>query len=999
MLLAELYTAVPGNRYPLEAAAVLLQASAAVSRLGLLSALLSERAALYCIQAGQFRKYSFHHVLAGNKFYAVGNRAMRHAMVCYACVLLLHESGNWSGVKSKLFRILADELKVAGDAGSRRAVLFMLRVVNFLTQDSCTLSPLALADSVSVLYELLEGKYLRDAEIMKEWKHLKTRQILLGDIPVAALTDNTEATQQQDTRDLMKISDGSTMEVLGDSVEVVSKNGAAKAASIVHDIPVPTFVLSSVCFLEPVNGYLVTKPFERTATDNEERSRSFTIMEQEWTKSFLAGTSKMTFAECWVKMEETLASSLNSRKQFVARKNLVVPLGESVTLRAELSNKFPIELLMNNLKLVLNDTAVFDVKSVDLILQGCESRVITLMATPRRVGSFEVVGATWLLSNSLQISQPLSRLGPLLQKTLSQRINGLRGKDESLTFDVVAEHPNLRVTVDGIKSEIIQGELTRISLSLHNEGIIAAGGIVIKSSLPCVIFEEEGISDFLNGTSTWDPTITGKAFSALNGSSTVFELPPQCIIPPGTELKFYGWMKLETLYEHNLSFNVSYYAVRLSGSLDPLGPSGLVRTSKISSHIIVKPSVSFRVACHLSLSKEEKVIQLEMSSLLSSSPTVIMPSPTDSALSGNALTSKWDWELADNDVRIECIWMLGAAKACEEVAIRIASTEDVTSNLLGAYGMRTMNSPRLSVGETFCTGVAVEVIKPNCKGVNHIGADGLIDSKNIFWGANSQPEVVQEWRKVINRFLGLSDANLRFQVALEAARDKLRRETESMVDAHPRSIAQVRKDNQGKEGKSNQSESSVALGQLKINDIQAISDQGVLAGEVIFAIGWVANCGGLLKRGIHVTDALPVFDAVPSRLSTVASEFLQVQVQHEPTMKLRRGANIIVPVCLVLTSTASASLSVDIEAQDTFLLKRNNNTASSQAGSVPPSSQSGPAGPAFPGNDLFSPNVPVKGIRWEGKLKHKNVIVPPFGSVALKFMGAVSRPGVYDLKK
>lgn len=1000
VLLSELYTAVPGCRYPLEAAAVLLQASAAVSRLSLLSALLSERAALFCIQAGQFRKYSFHHVLAGNKFYAVGNRAMRHAMVCYACVLLLHESGNWTGVKSKLYRILADELKSAGESGSRRAVLFMLRVVNFLTQDSGTLNPLALADSVSVLYELLEGKYLGDVEIMKEWKLLKTRQILLGAIPVsdrASKNDPEDAVNLKKTMDLMKIE---SSDALVDSTD--SSEAAVRTVAVVHDIPVPTIVLPTVCFLEPVNGSALTRPFEKIASDEEERVRSFSTMEQDWVKSYLAGCSKLSFVETWVKMEETLASSMSSRKIFLARKNLIVPLGESVVLRAELSNRFPVELLMNKLQLVLSDNSVFDVESADVALQGCENRVITLTATPGRIGIFQVIGATWYLSNSLQISQPLERLGPKLQKTLSQRINGIRGEDDSLSFEVVPEHPNLRVEISGIKNEIIQGELTRISLSLLNEGAVAAGNIVVKLSLPCIIFEEEGIRDFIGGNSSgWDPCDTGKAFPALSGSSTIVRLPDECVIPPGTELKFYGWMKMDTTGRHNLSVTASYYAVRLSGVLEPLRPS-LIRTSTSTFKIAVKPSVSFKVACHTSLGKEEKMIQLEMSSFLSTSTQASDASASDKSLIGNALTSKWDWELTDNDVRVECIWILGGAKTCEKVASVAYAIDDTSSNIIDARCARTMNSPRLGAGETYCTGIAVEVIRQNEAGVSHIGGDGNIESKNLFWDANSQPEVVQEWKKVMDRFLCLSDANFRFQSALEIAREKFRQEAESLADAQPRSIASVRKGNQENKSCGAATVESVAaeFSPLTNTDVQGISDQGVQAGEVIIAIGWVAICGGLLKRGLHITDALPVLDAVASRPSVIASDFLQVQLQHDHkgTMTLPKGTNVIISVRLILSSTASRDLSVDVEAVDTFLLKRGNNTSTNQiSGSGGQQALGGSA--AFTGNDLFSPNVPVKGIRWEGKLRHKKLLLPAFGKTTLIFMAAISRPGVYDLKK
>ena len=157
--------------------------------------------------------------------------------------------------------------------------------------------------------------------------------------------------------------------------------------------------------------------------------------------------------------------------------------------------------------------------------------------------------------------------------------------------------------------------------------------------------------------------------------------------------------------------------------------------------------------------------------------------------------------------------------------------------------------------------------------------------------------------------------------------------------------------------------------------------------------------GGILKRGIHVTDALPVLDAVPSRPSAVASDFLQVQILQDRTerINLRKGETAIIPVSLVLVSTCSTALSVDVEALDTFALKRYNTTSANSSGAVQQGSSVNTGTTAS--SELFSPNVPLKGVRWEGKLRHKNILLDAFGTITLKFIASVSRPGVFDLKK
>ena len=1006
VILAELYTAVLSNRNPLEAAAVLLQASAAVSRLNLLSALLSERAALFCIQAGQFRKYSFHHVLAGNKYYAVGNRAMRHSMVCYACVLLLHDSGKWSGVKSKLFRILADELKSSAPNGSRRAVLLMLRVVNFLTQDTGTLSPLALSDAVSVLYELLDGKFDGDIEILSEWKTLNMREVLLDTVPVTDRVksiDSSSVEVGQQPGDLMSISETSTdplssLSSVPSSSKISKRTCDDKSFALVHDISVPTIVSSSVCFLEPVNGSSVLQPFEKVPTDSVERSRSFAAMELDWMKSFSAGAAKSSFIDSWVKVEDSLATSLSMKKGLLGRKNLLLPMGESLVLRIKLSNRFPVELQLKAMQLTFSDNSLFEVIPIDVVLQGCESRVINLVATPRRVGKYEVLGATWFLSESLQVVQSLEKPGPKLQKTLRQRVDGLRGKDDSLTFEVVPEHPLLRVDFRGVKSTVLQGELVRVAVSLVNEGHIAAGNVVLKMSLPCVVFEAEGIYEFLSPSSEkWNYEFTGSPFPAISGSSTVIALPPDCIIPPGTELKFYGWVKMDSLGVHNVSLSVSYYAVRLSGNLEPLGPANLARHSLKSHKVKVLPSLSIKSACHQYLGKEEKLIQLEISSNMSV-PTENLVDHSDEALTHNALCSKLDSDLEENKMRVECLWVLGGAKACNQACrlLSCGNTGEQSSTCIP--NARVMRVPLLDYGETYCTGVAVDVIKPDQEGVRHFGDEGIVDSTNVFWGLDIENAAATEWMKVIDRFLSLADANSRFQVSLALAREKFRGMQESLEDSAPRTISQVRKDKNKDRQQTDETNLSDLAPASNTIGVQGISDQGVLSGEVILAVGWVANCGGVLRRGIHVAEALSIVEAVPSRPSAVASDFVTIQVTYsqKENMKLRKGQSLLVPVTLVISSSASVELSLNVEATDTFVLKRganvtqNNGTSSGSHGNV---------GSAYSGSDLFSPNIPVKGIRWEGKVRHKNVPLPPFGSTTIKFNAVVTRPGLYDLKK
>lgn len=420
--------------------------------------------------------------------------------------------------------------------------------------------------------------------------------------------------------------------------------------------------------------------------------------------------------------------------------------------------------------------------------------------------------------------------------------------------------------------------------------------------------------------------------------------------------------------------------------------------------VYVKPSIEFSIDCHACLNKKEKMIMVKASNKL---PVYELPERAvhsidyvedNSAvpyLANNNLLITCDFELAENEIRVECIWLLGAAKAAIDIK---AFSGSGNQSAIGPNGTRIMNPPCFKPSESYCTGIVVDVPGPNEAGAIHnLGNEEMT---NLFWGISPVGVVGEEWRKVLDRFLNLSDSNIRFQAQLETARAKLLGEQASMADAAPRTISQVRKDNQ--DNKCRESSEGVVDMPALLNstDVQWISDQGVIAGEVIVAFGWVCRHGGVIRRGVHVSDALPVLGAVPSRPSVLASDFVSVRINHggQNDLKLPASGPLVVPVMVELRSTANVSLSVDVDALDTFVLKRIGVVATGQA-APEGATQAASGSTAFSGNELFSPVVPVKGIRWEGKLRYKNLKISPFEVSTLQFAAVITRTGVFDLKK
>ena len=154
-----------------------------------------------------------------------------------------------------------------------------------------------------------------------------------------------------------------------------------------------------------------------------------------------------------------------------------------------------------------------------------------------------------------------------------------------------------------------------------------------------------------------------------------------------------------------------------------------------------------------------------------------------------------------------------------------------------------------------------------------------------------------------------------------------------------------------------------------------------------------------------MTSALPIHSAVPTRPSPLASDYVSVVVHHDQRIKLpsaTRGGSreaAVVPVTVKFMSTASIPLLIDIEAIESFVLKRSGTAGPNSSGT----SSASLANAAFV-DDAFSssdsvPILPVKGIRWEGKLKHKGIEVAPFGSQTTEFLAVITRSGIFDLKR
>jgi hypothetical protein len=431
--------------------------------------------------------------------------------------------------------------------------------------------------------------------------------------------------------------------------------------------------------------------------------------------------------------------------------------------------------------------------------------------------------------------------------------------------------------------------------------------------------------------------------------------------------------------------------------------------------------VAFSLNSHGLLNKAEKIVMLDITNELllataakSAPASVPQPQPSRPALRENRSIPSFQAIATDEDTcvtcpaaliessqdgilisvdeeecQVEAVWVLGSAKVLQLSPSSVLSgpneidLQPIKSNEVGSVVMKVL------------------VTDPLSPGVDHEDKEL---SQNLYWGINSSGLLAKEWRQVIERFVCLSDTNIRFQIELEAARAKVRTEQEALAGAQPRSISQVRRDNQSKGGSGAEDDSALNATDPNVvfkrshAGLQWISDQGVIAGEIIVAVAWACRWKGSIRRGLHITSALPLHRAVPTRPSSIASDYVSVHVRHDEVVQLKGPEEAaVVKVMVELRSCASVALYSNLEALDSFLLHHHGSHHSSKKTSSLP--MPAPFKDAGVLTVEPAPALPLKGVRWEGKIIHKNVNIPPMGSVSIPFYAVVSRPGVYDLRR
>jgi hypothetical protein len=420
----------------------------------LLSALLTEKAAQYYLLARQYRKFSLHIVLAGHKFNACGSTStIDHSSICFAAAMILYDTTEWSTVKSKLWRALADRLKVVihNSTSSRIALLLLLQILNAVTskKEKSFHGATALNDAMRVYQELISDKSWGGGHltIPVGWESMNTRDILLDKTTYVEhqqeeMTSPTlfNSLDPENIIHLINSSSPTSSSTLHEEKKGYSMTTTTTniTTTVIEDLRLPEIFMESVVLMTPLNGSSSMIPYgvqHSSKILQIELLKSFLEIEKTFEKvslPLLTPTTsgggggggggggfydysslleicadKLVLADSNIRegngnnsFRIPLSGSGNSTSGGNA---LFIPLGEKVVINLQFYNPLPIDLSLKDLQIIMNQTDSFDVLGIDLMIPSGMIQEVKLMATPLSLGTFHVDSASWYLTNSSTI--------------------------------------------------------------------------------------------------------------------------------------------------------------------------------------------------------------------------------------------------------------------------------------------------------------------------------------------------------------------------------------------------------------------------------------------------------------------------------------------------------------------------------------------------------------------------------------------------------------------
>lgn len=945
---SEIYTVHNNIRAPLESARLLLIASSSVSsKHPVLGSLLMERAALFYLQASQTRKYILHEVILGNRMMRTGPATSRHATVCFAAALMILERTGWVDLKAKLAKGLARDLKNkpgATEEDARRALLFLLKMLQTLLAEDSYLpkEESSLQEAVQMLQEIQAGGAWGNIRL-RDWDKLDARDMVLSPLPFEPLEEGQ-----------------SGVEVWG--------------------LPIPELNVSSVRLLQSINGL---KTFDSdpmyTPVAKNMRKRLMTLFELEKRWSLTQSTAAdndadelVRLEDLWMKAlheedrEEAAFDSMNSSSNM-----LRVPLGEKLLLKATFKNKLPIDMTLSKAKAIAQPEDAFTMHEYREIIAAGESKDIFLSISPKTVGSYEVDSLGWNLSDQLTIRQSIQKKGPLLQRTMDQRTNRIRGVDTSLKFEVVPAQPWLELDFEGLSEEVLQGQLLKSILVMKNRGAAAASDIYLKLSEPAFVF---CINDVV--------AKTRKVLDFVGKSYTLLHLKDM-VIPPGKEVRLEAWMKVLRPGQQTIHVLAVYSPASLEGdcsSADRVTAPAITRSSFLSLKTCGLPSLGMVArwagrANSANLGTLITEVSNYMSFVHDNDSNAAADADVDIRMSSVGqidMMPSGDQQFAEVDencFKVVSMLMIGAAHP-------VASSTASSSSVRPSLGIHISPTER----HAQCFPVQAS-------------SSSSIGSGSTSW----LPPPATALQEVMEQFLCLQYETASFDRDLYAAQDRLIEEELQVTEGRPRTIAEVRRDRQRQQQEildevvlvdialdgvptsaSGESQGSGPYSPSGLRDgLQAIVQKEHRANTIGLSMLWVCRWQDKIRWGMHhVTSLRPGGAAKLLGNEGVKSlmESMVVAVRYVANdnssgnshVLLSEGqTNVTVEVVVELRSVISEPLLITVKAEDAA-----SNCSRDESGS--------------------------SSLIWQGKSRYDDQALPPRGTITRSFILLCLQPGVYN---
>lgn len=539
LIASEMYVN-PSINSPLDGAYLLLQAATKVPKLALTCGLLTEKAAIYFLQAGYYRKYALHVVLAGHKIRSCGEKAIQHTLVCFLAASILYDKTCWGDAKAKLTRALAEDLSKNNSEDMKRILLLYMRIISFAMSGSKNIG--AKADATSALRELLNGGPWGYAGLIDNWNDATAHKIVLDPQSIIKNTSTDTITDK----------------------------------TLLGSFPIPEVDLKSVTLISHSNS-------SKNSRDNQNITQIFDDMLNKFDlESQHVNDPKnntKTLADQLVEYEfQQQVAKFGKGKKSVSRSSdeVQIPLGDDLIIELSFFNRLSYDLSLQSIKLNVDSTK-FDIKEASLYLHAGETKAIRLLAKPLCVGKFKADSVQWSLSNHISVNQTLVRPGSLIQNSLNSRINRERKMNKCMDFEVIAPQPVIEISFDSeLPSQMYDSEIVARNMILHNTGAVTASNISIISTNLLINLEDKEL--FPGGI-----------------SSSIVTLPSTSVIAPGEKISLQVWLRLTESSDtkrYKIPIMVTYF-----GDSSNISDKSARRTSTFYREISMMSS--FRLSCNI----------------------------------------------------------------------------------------------------------------------------------------------------------------------------------------------------------------------------------------------------------------------------------------------------------------------------------------------------------------------------------------------------------------